>query len=193
MLARHFSHMMLHPKESLEDVDKQPADLVEVAFHIAFLSLIPTVFGYIATVYLGWDLGVGEPLLLPASEALILFAGMFVALNTSVYTLGFGICWLSKTFDVKSDPVHCIELAAFASVPLMATGFAALYPHIFFNVMVGTAALGAAVYLLYIGIPIFMHIPKEEGFVYSTWIVAIGMVTFVTILGAAVFFLQLIY
>jgi len=38
-----------------------------------------------------------------------------------------------------------------------------------------------------------MHIPEDEGFVFSTWVVAIGMVTFVTILGAAVFFLQLLF
>ena len=193
MLARHFSHMVLHPKQSFEDADRQPADLVDVVLHIAFLALIPTVCGYIATVYLGWDLGAGDPVLLSAEQAIPLFGGVFVALNVSVYTLGLGICWLSKTFDVKPDSTHCIELAAFASVPLFATGFAALYPVLFFNVIVGTVALAAAVYLLYVGIPIFMHIPEDEGFMYSTWIVSIGMVTFVTILGAAVFFLQLIF
>jgi Yip1 domain len=192
MLARHFSHMVLHPKQSLEDADKKPADFVDVAMHIGFLALIPTVCCYIATVYLGWDLGAGDLVMLSSAEAIPLFGGMFVALNASVYILGLGICWLSKTFDVKPDSVHCIELAAFASVPLFATGFAALYPVLFFNVLVGTVALAAAVYLLYIGVPIFMHIPEDEGFMYSTWIVSIGMITFVTILGAAVFFLQLI-
>lgn len=192
MLARHISHMIFHPKQSFEEADREPADFVDVAMHIAFLSLIPTVCSYIATVYLGWDLGAGEAVFLTADKAIPLFGGMFVALNLSVYILGLGICWLSKTFDVKPDSVHCIELAAFASVPLFATGFAALYPVLFFNVLVGTAALAAAVYLLYIGVPIFMHIPEDEGFMYSTWIVAIGMVTFVTILGGAVFFLQLI-
>lgn len=193
MLVKHFSHMMLRPKQSFKDADKKPADLVDVSFHIAFLALIPTICCYIASVYIGWDLGVGELVLLSSAEAIPLFGGMFVALNISVYTLGLGICWLSKTFDVKPDSVHCIELAAFASVPLFATGFTALYPLLFFNVLVGTAALGAAVYLLYIGVPIFMHIPEDEGFVFSTWIVAIGMVTFVTILGASVFFLQFIF
>ena len=192
MLARHFSHMVFHPKQSFEDADKQPADLVDVALHIGILSLIPTICSYIATVYLGWDLGAGDPVFLTSEQAIPLFGGMFLALNASVYILGLGICWLSKTFDVKPDSVHCIELAAFASVPLFATGFAALYPVLFFNVLVGTVALAAAVYLLYVGVPIFMHIPEDEGFVYSTWIVSIGMVTFVSILGAAVFFLQLI-
>ena len=144
MLARHFSHMVLHPKQSFEDADRQPADLVDVVLHIAFLALIPTVCGYIATVYLGWDLGAGDPVLLSAEQAIPLFGGVFVALNVSVYTLGLGICWLSKTFDVKPDSTHCIELAAFASVPLFATGFAALYPVLFFNVIVGTVALAAS-------------------------------------------------
>ena len=193
MLAKHFSHMMLHPKQSFEDADKKPADFVDVALHIAVLSLIPTICCYIASVYLGWDLGAGSPVFLSSAEAIPLFGGMFLALNASVYVLGLGVCWLSKTFDVKPDSVHCIELAAFASVPLFATGFAALYPVLFFNVIIGTAALAAAVYLLYVGVPIFMHIPEDEGFVFSTWIVAIGMVTFVTILGAAVFFLQLVF
>jgi len=193
MLAKHFSHMVLHPKQGFEDADKQPADFVDVALHIAFLALIPTVCCYIASVYLGWDLGTGDPVFLSSTEAIPLLGGLFLALNASVYVLGLGVCWLSKTFDAKPDAVHCIELAAFASVPLFATGFAALYPVLFFNVIVGTAALAAAVYLLYVGVPIFMHIPEDEGFVFSTWVVAIGMVTFVTILGAAVFFLQLLF
>ena len=193
MLAKHFSRMIFNPRQSFEDADKKPADFVDVSLHIAFMSLIPTVCCYIASVYLGWDLGTGEAIFLSSTEAIPLFGGMFIALNASVYALGLGICWLSKTFNAEPDSVHCIELAAFASVPLFATGFAALYPMLFFNVIIGTAALAAAVYLLYIGVPIFMHIPEDEGFIFSTWVVAIGMVTFVTILGAAVFFLQIVF
>jgi hypothetical protein len=35
-----------------------------------------------------------------------------------------------------------------------------------------------------------MHIPEEEGFVYSTWVVTIGLVMLVVFLGASVFLLS---
>ena len=49
------------------------------------------------------------------------------------------------------------------------------------------AAVAASVYLLYVGVPIFMHIPKEEGFVYSTWVVSLGLIMIIVFLGISVF------
>jgi len=61
---------------------------------------------------------------------------------------------------------------------------------LYINVTVGMFAIAAAVYLLYTGVPIFMHIPKEKGFVYSTWVVTTGLVMLVVFLGAAIFFIS---
>jgi len=179
--------MLYEPKRSLEDADRTPAKPLDIIIHTALLSLIPTICGYIAIVHLGWDLGAGAPFTIAEYKALYIAIAAFVGLNVGVYAMGFGICWLATTFDVKPNPIHCIELALFTSVPLFLTGFAALYPVLYINILFGMAAVAASVYLLYLGVPIFMHIPKEEGFVYSTWVVSLGLIMIIVFLGVSVF------
>lgn len=192
MLARHFSHMFYEPKQSLRDADVEPAKLTDIIIHVALLSLIPTVCTYIASVYIGWDFGVAEAFLVNHDKAFQIAIATFVVLNLGVYALGYGICWLAQTFDVKPTLLHCMELAAFTSVPLFLAGLSALYPVLYINVTIGILAVGAAVYLLYTGVPIFMHIPEDEGFVYSTWVVTIGLVMLVTMIGSGVFLMNFI-
>jgi len=190
MLVKHFSHIFYEPKHCLEDADREPAKITDIMLHIAFLSLIPTVCGYIASVHIGWDLGIGTPFFMAQEQAVIIALAAYLSFNIGVYGLGYAICWLAKTFDVHPNALHCTELAVFTSLPLFALGFVALYPVLYLNVAVGMLAIAAAVYLLYVGVPIFMHIPEEEGFVYSTWVVTIGLVMLVVFLGAAVFLLS---
>ena len=187
MLLRHFSHMLYEPKHSLEAADRIPAKPMDIIMHTAMLALIPTICGYIATVHIGWDLGAGALYTIEQYKALYISLAAFITFNIGVYAMGFGICWLAKTFDVKPNPIHCVELALFASVPLFLTGFSALYPVLYINIMIGMAAVAAAIYLLYTGVPIFMHIPEEKGFVYSTWVVSLGLIMVIVFLGFSVF------
>ena len=188
MLARHFSHLLYEPKSSLESADKAPAKPMEIVIYTALLALIPTICGYMATVHIGWDLGAGELFTIAENKAIYIAIAAYVSFNVGVYAMGFGICWLAKTFDVTPNPVHCIELALFTSLPLFLAGFAALYPVLYIDLLIGMAAIVASVYLLYIGIPIFMHIPAEEGFVYSTWVVSLGLIMLIVFMGVSVFF-----
>ena len=189
MLFKHFCHVY-KPKECLRDADRDPAKITDILLHVAVLSLIPTICAYIATVHIGWDLGIGTLFVMTPDKAIIAALAAFMCLNIGVYALGYAICWFAKTFDLKPNPLHCTELAVFSSLPLFLLGFVALYPVLYINVLVGLFAMGAAVYLLYTGIPIFMHIPEEEGFVYSTWVITIGLVMLVVFLGAAIFFIS---
>ncbi len=189
MLFKHFCHVY-NPKECLQNADREPAQITDILLHVAVLALIPTVCVYIATVYIGWDLGIGTLFTMPKDKAIVAALFAFFSLNIGVYVLGYAICWFSKTFDLDPDPLHCTELAVFSSLPLFLLGFVALYPVLYINVIVGLAAIAGAVYLLYTGIPIFMHIPEEEGFVYSTWVITIGLVMLVVFLGAAIFFIS---
>ncbi|MDH5435617.1 MAG: YIP1 family protein [Gammaproteobacteria bacterium] len=192
MLMKHFSHMVFHPKESLQDADRQPARPIDIILHVFFLSLIPTVCGYLATVHIGWDLGAGDRYLLTPDKALIFSAAALLLYNVGVYMVGLGICKMAKMFDVEPTQIHCIELAAFTSVPLFAAGFLALYPVLSVILIGGLLALSASIYLLYLGVPIFMHIPEEKGFIYSTCVVTVGMVALVAIMVLSVMIWSLV-
>lgn len=182
MIATHIVGLTLHPDREFHNADEHPASIIDIVLHVALMSLIPAVCGYIATAHLGWDIGVGNPYVLPESTALMIALAAYVALNTGVYFLGYGIYWMAKTFDATPTLRHCIELAVYTSTPLFLLGFTALYPVILFNVLVGLFAVGASVYLLYKGLPIFMHIPETQGFVFSSSVVTVGLCLLVGII-----------
>lgn len=187
MLTKHFSHLLYEPKQSLVDADRTPARLADIVIHTAMLALIPTVCGFIATAYIGWNIGAETPFTMAQDKALTVAVLAYIAFNAGVYSMGYAIYWLSQTFNRKPTMTHCLELALFASVPLFLSGFIALYPLLILDILTGLLALAAAVYLLYTGLPIFMHIPPDKGFIYSTWVVAMGLIILVLILGVSVF------
>jgi len=187
MLISRFAQLLYEPRKSLEGAHSAPAKPLEIVIHTALLALIPAVCGYIATVHIGWDYGVGNPYTLSSGKAIYIALAPYISFNVGVYAMGFAIYWLAQTFNVKPNPLHCIELAILTSVPLFLTGLMALYPVIYIDLIIGMLALAASVYLLYTGVPIFMHIPKEEGFIYSTWIVSLGMIMLVVFMGLSVF------
>ena len=47
-------------------------------------------------------------------------------------------------------------------------------------------AAGAAVYLLYAGVPIMMDIPPEKGFLFASAVLAVGLVALVGLLASTV-------
>lgn len=187
MLITRITRLLSKQERSQEGTEIAPASPAELVVHTAALSLIPTVCGYIATAHIGWDIGVSDPFTLPSGIALYIAVAAFVSFNVGVYAMGFAIYWLAQTFDVKPDPLQCIELAILTSAPLFLTGLLALYPVLYIDVIGGMVALAASLYLLYVGVPVYMQISKEKGFIYSTWIASLGLIMLVVFMGMSVF------
>jgi hypothetical protein len=58
-----------------------------------------------------------------------------------------------------------------------------VYPVLWLNMLMGLPALAYTVYLLYTGLPIMMEIPTERGFLYSSAVLAVGLIALVSLLG----------
>ena len=87
--------------------------------------------------------------------------------------------------DATPDFTQSLELAAYASTPLLMVGLAALFPVLWFMVIAGLGAMTYSVYLLYSGVPIMMNIPEEKGFIYSSSVVTCGLVLIVALMAAS--------
>ena len=59
-----------------------------------------------------------------------------------------------------------------------------LYPVLWLNFIVGLPALAYTVFLLYTGLPIMMEVSKDRAFLFSSAVIAVGMVMLVAILAA---------
>jgi hypothetical protein len=109
---------------------------------------------------------------------------MYIALIGGVFALALLAHWMAHTFGAEPTSTQTLELAAYTSTPLFMVGFAGLYPELWVVMVIGLIGLAYSVYLLYVGVPILMHIPEERGFIYASSVVTCGLVLLVCILTA---------
>jgi hypothetical protein len=76
-----------------------------------------------------------------------------------------------------------VVLAAYTATPLFLIGIMELYPVLWLNMVVGIVALSYTVYLLFSGVPIMMDISEDRGFLFSSAVLAVGLVAFVGLLA----------
>ena len=151
--------------------------------HVFLLAAIPAVSGYIGTTQVGWRIGVGEPIRITGDSAFAIAIIYYIALLVGIFSIGWVIHLLGKAYEVEKSISLCIALAAYAATPLFLIGLMQVYPVLWLNMLLGLPALAYTVYLLYSGLPIMMEIPPEKGFLYSSAVLAVGLIALVALLA----------
>ncbi|WP_286262649.1 Yip1 family protein [Thalassotalea atypica] len=185
MILNHIWGLYAHPKEEWETIEKRHESLMYSLAHILTIALIPAICGYYAAAHIGWTIGVGEPIKLTETSAMVMSVGMYISLILGVFALAYLIHWMAKTFDSTPNYTQSLELAAYTATPLLMVGVTALFPVLWFVVVAGMVAVCYSVYLLYSGVPIMMNIPEEKGFIYASSVVTCGLVLLVSIMAAS--------
>jgi len=151
--------------------------------HIFILAAIPAISGYIGTTQVGWRIGVGDPIRITGDSAVAIAIIYYLALLVGVFTIGWVIHLLGKAYEVEKPLPLCIALASYTATPLFLIGIMEVYPVLWLNMLLGLPALAYTVYLLYSGLPIMMEIPAERGFLYSSAVLAVGLIALVALLA----------
>lgn len=154
--------------------------------HISLLAAIPALCGFYGMTKIGWQFGSTQAITLPVEAAATVTVIFYLAMLFAVMVVGKMIHWMSETYDVKQPLSQAIALSAYAATPLFLAGIFQLNPVMWVNFLIGLPVIGYTVYLLYTGLPIMMEIPKEKGFVFSSAVLAAGMVMFVGLLAATI-------
>lgn len=80
-----------------------------------------------------------------------------------VAVMGRVIHWMARNYPQRPSLAHCMVFAGYVATPLFLSGIVALYPLVWLCALIGTIALFYTGYLLYLGVPTFLNINKEEG------------------------------
>jgi len=186
-MISHVAGLFSHPLQEWREIRDTPEGVSHLYFaHVLFLALIPPVSMYIGTTKVGWTIGDGAPVMLTESSALLMSVLTYLALLAGVAVMGAFINWMSRTYDSAPGLARCIVFAAYTATPLFVAGLCALYPNVILIMFAGIGAIAYTVYLLYSGIPIFMKIPEDEGFIYASSILTIGLVMLVSLMAITV-------
>ena len=179
--------LFAHPDQQWQEIRRQENSIANTYLtYVLFLAAIPAISAFIGTTQVGWAFAGRSPTLLTVESAIPLSILSYIAMLAGVFVMGLFTHWMSRTYSSNPTLAQCISFSAFTATPLFIGGIAALYPHLWFAMAVGTAAICYTVYLLYVGLPTFMGIPEDEGFLFSSSILAVGLVVLVAMMAATV-------
>lgn len=179
----HITGLFFNPEAAWKDIkaelDKGSCNTIAL---VIIFALIPPISGYIGTTTVGWQIGAGEPMKLTNSSAGTISVLYFLAIVVGINAVALAIRWMSETYEAKVGYRHALALSSFTAMPLLLVGIFELYPVLWLNFLVGLLALAVSVRLLYTGVPVVLDISKERGFLYSSSILAFGLIALVAML-----------
>jgi uncharacterized membrane protein len=183
----HVWGLLAHPDREMRDI-KQENETVSHHYthHVLLLALVPVLCAFIGTTQLGWDLGARQTIALDMMTAFGLAILFYAVILGGVAVMGRVIHWMARDYPQRPSLQRCTVFAGYVATPLFISGLVALYPLVWLCLFVGTLALVYTGYLLYVGIPLFLNIDKEESMRFSGSTLAIGVLVLEVLLALTV-------
>lgn len=185
-----FSHafgLLARPKAEWAAIrDRSHGVARSLLAHTAPFALIPAIAGYFGTTRIGWQIGTGGVVRLTEASALRIAVVYYLAIVATTVCIAWTIRWMGRTYGASQPLGQCYALATYTATPLFLVGLMHLQPILWVNLIVGLPVLGYTVYLFYAGVPVMMEIPEERGFLFSSAVMAFGLVALVALLAASV-------
>lgn len=183
----HIIGIMFNPTSEWERIRAEGGSAIgHYLKFVLILGLLPPIAWYFGSTEIGWTLGERLIKLTPESAAQIMVL-FYLAIILGIGGLGFMVHWMSETYEANTSTVDKgIAVAAYTCTPMLICGAIGFYPMLWLDILLGCAAAAYTVYLLYIGVPIVMQIPRERGFLFASALIAVGLVACAALLGATV-------
>ena len=167
-------NVLLSPRKVFNEVKSEQINMQQIVIYLGIMAL-PGLIGYI----IGYGV-VGVPLVFFTYKFSMGYAigfGVFYYIMSIVGIIVFGyvINFLAPNFKSKQNLMQSMKLVAFSATPALVAGFFNIYPPL--ALLIFLAAL-YGLYMLYIGIPIFMETPKDQQIIY----LIISIVAYVVII-----------
>lgn len=179
--------LLVRPTTQWRSIAALPeSSLRALLLYPCILAILPAVAWYYGTTAIGWTVGDGEPIRLTRESARMICILFYVTMIACVAIIGYFIHWMSSTYGAQSTITRGVVTAGLVATPLFIAGLAGVYPILWLDMLIGVVGVCWSVYLMYLGIPIMMHIPEERGFLFSSAVLAIAMVILICLMVGSV-------
>lgn len=154
--------------------------------HVLLMAAIPVICAFIGTTQFGWHFGEGNSVPISIGTGLALAVVFYTLMLAGVSVMGRVIWWMARNYPNRPSLARCMVFAGYVATPLFLSGLVALWPLVWLCALVGAVALFYTGYLLYLGVPTFLNIDKEEGLSFSSSTLAIGVLVLEVLLALTV-------
>jgi hypothetical protein len=181
-LVERAKNILLTPRTEWPVIDVEPSTVGDIyKNYVLVLAAIPAIAGLIGSAVFGYSvLGVAfrVPIVTALSSAI---AGYILSL-ISVYVLGMIIDALAPSFGGTRSQVQGFKVAAYSNTAGWVAGILSIIPQL---MPIGGLLSLYGFYLLYLGLPVVMKVPKEKALAYTIVTIIAAIILFV-IVGAVV-------
>ncbi|MEC9482736.1 MAG: Yip1 family protein [Halomonas sp.] len=186
-MLTHVWGLMAHPNREWKQIRSERETITHLyAHHVLLMAAVPVVSAFIGTTQVGWSLGDGRPILLGPLDAFYAGIAFYVAILAAVAFMGAVIYKMARRYSSHPDYRCCTIFAGYVATPMFMAGLVALYPLVWLCLLAGIVGLCYSAYLLYLGIPAFLNISHEEGFIVTGSTLGIGVLVLEALLGVTV-------
>ncbi|WNN45735.1 MULTISPECIES: Yip1 family protein [Winslowiella] len=183
----HVWGLLAHPNQEMREIKQEDESVSHhYTHHVLVMAAIPVISAFIGTTQLGWNLGAGRTIQLSLITGIALAVMFYVLILGGVAVMGRVIHWMARDYPQRPSLQRCTVFAGYVATPLFLSGLVALYPLVWLCLFVGALALVYTGYLLYVGIPLFLNIDREESLRFSGSTLAIGILVFEVLLALTV-------
>ncbi len=183
----HVWGLLAHPNREMQAIKRENESVSHhYVHHVLLMAAIPVICAFIGTTQIGWNFGEGNIMRLSIMSGLGLGVLFYVLILAGVALMGRIICWMARHYPQRPSLKSCMVFAGYVATPLFLSGIVALYPLVWLCALVGCVALVYTGYLLYVGIPAFLNISRQEGLNFSSSTLAIGVLVLEVLLAMTV-------
>jgi MFS family permease len=165
-------NVVLKPKETLEAAKAEQPSMQDLIIYVGIVA-VPTLIGIIIGYGVVGIGGFWGHFRVPMHLALGWGIMQYVLSIIGVFVFGYIVNMLAPSFSSKQDQIQATKLVAYASTPGLLAGI--LYP---IAILVFLASL-YGLYILYLGIPVFMETPEDKRLIY----LIVSIVVYIIIMG----------
>jgi hypothetical protein len=171
-------NILINPKEAFSKLKNENFTKQDLIIYLAILSLpilIGIIVGYAVVGFGGSIYGVGWSYKFPIGHAITAGVVHYILMIIGIIGFGYVFNMFAPTFKSKQNLMQALKLTTFAATPVLLAGIFYIYPPISLLVLVFALY---SLYLLYIGIPMFMETPEDNRIPY----LIISIIIFIVII-----------
>lgn len=176
-LIERVKQILLSPQTEWEIIAAEPTTTVELyKTYIAPLAAIGPIAQFIGYSVFGMSV-FGATYRVPIGSGLTSALLTFVLTLAATYVLALIIDALAPTFNGQRNQMQALKVAAYSSTASWVAGIFALIPGLRILTILGLYS----VYLLYLGLPALMKVPRDRALVYTAVVILAAIVLFMVV------------
>jgi len=183
MYTHHHNHLFglfSVPSVEWKAIREEKLDLFQFGLaRLGILAAVPAIAFLAGVTQLGWSLSGNEYNTVAMATAIPMAFAFYVAIIACTMFMAYCTYWMERTFGDEASFERCLLFVTYTATPMYMAGLVGLLPIVWVVMLVMMAAVFYSLYLLYIGVPIYMNIPDGKGFIVSTSIISAGLCTLV--------------